>query len=211
MLSVSVGYRRKLNFSTAELWLAKMKLNAFQVYLWVHFPCADPVLRLNLTRGWYLLCVTVQEKTRVLHDDQAPGFLHTLQEAAKRGSVLPNEVTQLAEPACDFLQQLHSGHSAQIVCTKMTTTWKPRAFLWWPPFWKHSLCWNTHLWNPVTTTNVTETYTNCWVPGSVDLVLLSLSGCFFKGFPRDFLVSQPNCRPSEANTCGILKTLPSLA
>ena len=49
------------------------------------------------------------------------------------------------------------------------------------------------------------------VPGSVDLVLLSLNGCFFKGFPGDFLVSQPNCRPTEANTCEILKTLPSPA
>lgn len=42
---------------------------------------------------------------------------------------------------------------------------------------------------------------DCGVPGSVDLVLLSLNGCFFKGFPGDFLVSQPNCRPAEANTC----------
>lgn len=118
----------------------------------VHSPlrCGSPAhpRAETVTRDWYLLCVTVQEKTRVLHDDQAPGFLHALQEAAKWGSVLPNEVTQLAEPTCDFLQQLDSGHSAQIFCTKMITTWTPRAFLRWPPFWKHSLCWNIDLWNP---------------------------------------------------------------
>lgn len=92
-------------------------------------PCRFPLLRLNMTRGWYLLCVTVQEKTRMLHDDQAPGLLRALQVAAQWGSMLPNEVTQLAEPAGHFLQQLDSSHSAQIFCNKMITTWKPNAFL----------------------------------------------------------------------------------
>lgn len=101
------------------------------------FPVQIPVLGLNLTKDWYLLCVTVQEKTRVLHDDQAPGFLDALQEAAKWGSVLPNEVTQLAEPAGDFLQQLHSGHSAQVVCTRMTTN-ENQEPSYDGPFLKHS-------------------------------------------------------------------------
>lgn len=34
--------------------------------------------------------------------------------------MLPNQVTQLAEPACHFLQQLDCSHSAQILCNEMT-------------------------------------------------------------------------------------------
>lgn len=54
----------------------------------------------------------------MLQDDQTPGFLYPLKEAAQGGSMLTDQVTQLAKSACHLLQQLDCTRSAQIFYNK---------------------------------------------------------------------------------------------
>lgn len=64
----------------------------------------------------YLLGVTIQKETGVLQDGQAPGFFYSMKKATQRSSMLTDEIAQLAEPACHFLQQLDCICIAQVIC-----------------------------------------------------------------------------------------------